>query len=355
MIERTSLVDSAAGPAPGPRPISADHLNDVMLKTLEGALRRSRGRSVRIIQLDRAQCQHESTFHGEHVVARLENGESLRVFLKDLSPQHQIEQARKVRRSDAPASNQELRVYQTILSGLALGTPELYVSRWDRERGIYWMFLEDTGSSRLRDCRNFIRWVPAAQWAARFHAATRNLPASQTNFLPSYDAAHFRRCAARIQKILPGLESKDRQLIERACNHFENRIDWLNGLSRSVIHGQFFGKNIMLRPKSHKHHIAVIDWETAALGPSSFDLVSVSSGRWTARERESMWRAYFDQYQAETRLALDWDSFCLELREMELYQGLEWLAWWRNRTVSHNFGKWVKELGRIVKDHPAMA
>jgi len=355
MIGRTSLAESAAGPVIGPQPISADHLNVLMLKTLERALKRSRGRPVRIVQLDRAACQHESTFHGEHLFARLENGESLRVFLKDLSPQHQIEQARKVRRSDVPASNQELRVYQTILSGLQLGTPELYASRWDSERGIHWMFLEDTGSSRLRDCRNFVRWVPAAQWAARFHAATRSLPASQTNFLPSYDAAHFRRCATRIQKILTNLESKDRALIEHAYNHFERRIDWLNGLSRSVIHGQFFGKNIMLRPKTHKHHIAVIDWETAAVGPSSFDLVSVSSGRWTAREREFMWRAYFDQYQAETRLRLNWDSFRLELREMELYQALEWLGWWRNRSVSHNFGKWVKELGRIVKDHPAMA
>src|SRR6266702_4325617 len=157
MIERTGLVESDAGPVTSPQPISADHLNGVMLKTLE-------------------------------------RGESLRIFLKDLSPQHQIEQARKVRRSDAPASNQELRVYETILSRLALGIPELYASHWDSERGIHWMFLEDTGSSRLRDCRNFVRWVPAARWAARFHAATRNLPASQTNFLPSYDAAHFRRC-----------------------------------------------------------------------------------------------------------------------------------------------------------------
>jgi aminoglycoside/choline kinase family phosphotransferase len=355
MIERTSLAESAAAPVTGPRPISADHLNGVMLKTLESALSRSQGRTVRIIQLDRAECQHESTFHGEHLFARLENGESLRVFLKDLSPQHQIEQARKVRRSDVPASNHELRVYQIILSRLALGTPELYASRWDPERGIYWMFLEDTGSSRLRDSRNFVRWVPAAQWAARFHAATRNLPAAQTSFLPSYDAAHFRHCAARIQQILPTLESKDRELVERAYNHYESRIDWLDGLSRSVIHCQFFGKNIMLRPKTHKHHIAVIDWETAALGPSSFDLASVSSGRWTARERESMWRAYFDQYQAETHLVLNWDSFCLELKEMELYQALEWLGWWRNRSVSHNFGIWVKELERIMKDHPAMA
>ena len=99
MIGRTSLGESAAESVTSPQAISADHLNTVMLETLERALTQSRGCPVRIIQLDRAACQHESTFHGEHLFARLENGESIRVFLKDLSPQHQIEQARKVRQS----------------------------------------------------------------------------------------------------------------------------------------------------------------------------------------------------------------------------------------------------------------
>src|SRR5437879_13877751 len=106
MIGRTSLGESAAESVTSPQAISADHLNTVMLETLERALTRSRGCPVRIIQLDRAQCQHESTFHGEHLVARLENGESLRVFLKDLSPQPQIERAQKTRGPDAPVSKQ---------------------------------------------------------------------------------------------------------------------------------------------------------------------------------------------------------------------------------------------------------
>src|SRR5205814_7479955 len=57
-------------------------------------------------------------------------------------------------------------------------------------------------------------------------------------------------------------------------------------LFRSVIHGQYFGKNIMLRPRNHEQPLAVIDWETAALGPGTYDLVSVSCGGWTARSEE---------------------------------------------------------------------
>ncbi|HVH70266.1 MAG TPA: hypothetical protein VNB49_04040, partial [Candidatus Dormibacteraeota bacterium] len=56
------------------------------------------------------------------------------------------------------------------------------------------------------------------------------------------------------------------------------------------------------------------------------------------------------EYQTQTGLSQRWESFCGGLRELEVYQALEWLGWWRNRSVSHNFGRWVKELTRIMKD-----
>jgi thiamine kinase-like enzyme len=98
--------------------------------------------------------------------------------------------------------------------------------------------------------------------------------------------------------------------------------------------------------------LAVIDWETAALGPGGFDLVSVSSGRWTNRERQTMWRAYFDEYEACTGFSQNWKTFCAELRNLEIYQAIEWIGWWRNRSVSHNFGRWIKELARILQGRP---
>jgi len=251
----------------------------------------------------------------------------------------------------AVSGHRELQMYQAILSRLQrLGTPRLYAVRWEPERGIYWLFLEDTGTSRLRECRNFARWIPAAQWAARFHAACRSLAHSLTSFLPVYNEKHYRRCAERVEQMLPGLELEDRRLIGQALEHYMGRIEWLSALPRTVIHGQYFGRNIMLRRRNREQMIAVIDWETAALGPGLIDLVSFTSGKWTDEQRQTMWRAYFDQYEAETEVSRDWEDFCKELMELELYQALEWLAWWRNRSVSHNFGKWVTELKRITSE-----
>jgi len=323
----------------------------MIVKTLETSFSRLRGQRVRVKELQREVCEHVSSFRAEHLHIYLDTGEQVTAFFKDLNPDHQIETARKVRTGGLGPSYHELRVYQQILSRTDLGSPRLYAVRWEPHCGIYWLFLEDVGSSRLRDCRNYERWVPATRWAARFHAATRNLPPSQTSFLPVYDFAHYHRCAERVRRILPELNALDQTMVNEALEHYASRIGWFAALPRTVIHGQFFGKNIMLRAPQGEQMLAVIDWETAALGPGGFDVVSISSGRWTDGQRQAMWRAYFDEYQAQTGLLRSWKDFCWEVRELEIYQALEWLGWWRNRSVSHNFGRWIKELRRIMKDH----
>jgi len=323
----------------------------MMFETLEPALSQLRGHAVHIRSVERDVCDYTSSFQAEHLRIALDDGDCIPVFFKDLNPEHQIEPAKKVRTIDLGPSYHELRMYREILSQINLGTPQLYAVRWEPDLGIYWLFLEDVGDSRLRDSRNYERWVPAARWAARFHAATLCLSKSQLSFLREYDGKHYRACADKVRAILPELETRDRSLVGRALERYVSHIDWYASLPRTVIHGQFFGKNIMLRSRTGDNMLAVIDWETAALGPGGYDLVSVSSGRWTREQRQAMWRAYFDQYQAETRVSRSWECFCQELRDLELYQALEWLAWWRNRSVSHNFGKWVKELGRIMNDN----
>jgi aminoglycoside phosphotransferase (APT) family kinase protein len=115
-----------------------------------------------------------------------------------------------------------------------------------------------------------------------------------------------------------------------------------------VIHGQFFGQNIMLRPRNAGARIAVIDWETAALGPPAFDLVSITSGHWTDAEQSAMRRAYFEQYQGETGQVLNWDAFCGELHGVASYQMLEWLVWWGpHRSVEKRLKRFQRYMRRL--------
>jgi aminoglycoside/choline kinase family phosphotransferase len=155
-----------------------------------------------------------------------------------------------------------------------------------------------------------------------------------------------------VQDILPNLTGAERELVSRGLHHYSRRIDWLSALPCCVVHGQFFGKNIMLRGGSPGQRIAVIDWETAALGPGTFDLVSLTSGKWTPEQRHAMRVAYFEEYQAQAGAPQDWDAFCKELAAVTLYQALEWLAWWgHHRGLSRHFANFLKELERVLEEH----
>src|SRR2546430_14417879 len=114
-----------------------------------------------------------------------------------------MEKARAVRTFDLEPGRRELQMYETILSPERFGTLHLYGYRWEPERGRFWAFFEDGGRTVLHNYLDMPRWTAAARWAARFHAATRGLPETQTRFLPRYDEAHYRRCAQRVPQLLP--------------------------------------------------------------------------------------------------------------------------------------------------------
>jgi phosphotransferase family enzyme len=322
----------------------------LMADTLQEGLSGLRGRALRIQKLHRGDLLDASSFHTERLELLLEGGNRLPVFFKDLNPEHQVQEARRLRKGDISPSQRELLMYQSILSHERFGTPQLYAFRWEPARGIYWLFLEDAGSSRLSKCGDIDCWLAAAKWAARFHAAARRLSPSRIHFLPEFDRSHYRHCAEHIQCQLSEFAAEECELVCQALERYVPLIDWLSDLPRKLIHGEFFGKNIMLRSGSSNQLITVTDWESAAFGPCSLDLVSLTSGRWSAVDKERMWRAYFEQYQADTGRELDWGAFCHELRGVALYHALTWLGWWARQSRSHHFSRWVRELKEVLEN-----
>jgi len=351
MLERVNTVQNTYERTSRGGESDDDRLARPMVETLEDGLSRLRGRPVRIVEMLREPLPSISSFHRERLRVTLDGGKTLRVFFKDLNPEHQTEKARTVRARDLAPSLRELRMYQSVLSPQRDGTLYLYASRWEPERGLYWIFLEDGGRTLLHNFVDMGRWTAAARWAARFHAATRSLPDAQTEFLPRYDEAHYRGCLDRVEKILPNLGAPERELVRCGLDCYARRIKWLSALPRCVIHGQFFGRNIMLRRATGDRRIIVIDWETAAVGPPTFDLVSLTAGKWTEEERRAMRAAYFEEYRAVGQ-RLDREAFRRELAGVSLYQSLEWLAWWgRYRALSRGFATFRNELERVLEEH----
>jgi hypothetical protein len=335
---------------------------DLMRETLQEGLARLRGRPVRVHELHREPPPTTTSFWTERLQARLDGDEGLLVFFKDLNPESLIAAARQIHATGLDSGRRELHMYRRILSRQRFGTPELYAWRWEPSRGLLGLFLEHAGPLKLRHSKDFTLWLAAARWAARFHSAARagarspnHVPAPQrrTRFLPRYDRAHYRHCAERIEQRLAGLAAPDRPVLEHALEVYTDLVGELSALPQSIIHGEYFGKNIVVRDGSPDEVIAVVDWESAAVGPSYLDLVSLSTGRWTPDKKEALWRAYFDRYRADTGLPLDWARFCRDIGLVQLYQALAWIGWWLQRGAEEQVARWLNELQKAVPERPA--
>jgi thiamine kinase-like enzyme len=320
-----------------------------MIETLAAGLSELRGQPVTIRQMQREPFVDSSSFSTECLLVLVNDGEWLEVFFKDLNPRHQLADAQSLRhKPELDRSYRELRMYRDVLSRLQLGTPELYAWRWEPQHDSFWLFLEHIDSDRLTRS-GFERWVEAARWAARFHAAVRELPLTEADFLIHLDRDHYRHCANRLEQNFSNFNPEQQPIIRQALNDYDGILEQLVALPRHLIHGEFFGQNVMIRQANPAEPIAVIDWETAAIGPGYIDLVSISAGQWTPEQRQAMWRAYFEQYQAETGLPMDWEHFCQEVGQVALYRALWWLGWWSNGDANQ-ITHWMQELINVTRE-----
>ncbi len=325
----------------------------LMAATIEEEVSRQRAERVRVVGIERRFEKRSSSFRTERLIVTLDRGAPLRVFFKDLNPSHQTENAKALRSSDIEPGLRELKVYRKLLDPAIHGTLALYGARWEPDAERYWLFLEDGGRTLLGNSQDLTRWVAAARWIARFHARSRNLGTVQTEFLPRYDSRRFSACAERVAGLLPSLAKGERSVVGKGLERFHSLAGRLESQPRGLIHGQYFGENILLRRVNGELRIAVVDWETAAVGPATFDLASLTSGTWTREERREMQCAYFEEYRSCLPGTLEWDSFRSDLEAVSIWHCLEWIAWWgRHRRLSHDCSRFISELATLTQAEP---
>jgi hypothetical protein len=321
-------------------------LSGLMAESLAEGLCELRGCAVRVQRVERTPFRGSSSFATERLRV-LADGEWLDVFFKDLNPLHQLVEARDIREMALERSRRELHVYRNVLRGGVLGTPALYGWRWAPAKGLLWLFLEDVGPKRLSRLGDFSLWLAAARWSARLHAAARSLPARALDPLPQADAADHAQRADELERKLPRLPADHRDRIRSALSLYRDLVARLAHVPRGLVHNEFFGKNVIIRPAPATEPVAVIDWETAAIGPAYLDLVSISTGRWTLEQRLQMWRAYFEQAPTSLQGRLEWRDFCDDVHCVALHHALGWLNWWSNGDDVH-IRRWLLELERVL-------
>src|SRR5438552_6487911 len=278
----------------------------ILTARLSAAL--SIGEAPPIAILNRKRPRYMSTFPNEIVTCQLEDGSQRRLFCKyEAGRDHNSYGHRG-------GLAYEAEVYRAILDPLKTFRPALVAAHTDDTGGGTWLMLEYLDRcTRLKDIRvrrkgisQPVAMVLSARWLGQFHAAQQSLAASgSSSFLRRYDAKYYRGWVERTAQFTVPLQGRFPWLV-KLCKRAGDMFAPLLAGPPTVIHGEFYINNILVRRKS----VFPVDWESAALAPGEIDLAALTEGPWQATvvrrcEREYQRTRWPDGAPADFALTLD--------------------------------------------------
>lgn len=291
----TSYVDIAV---PVARPVEHGTTDDQLRRYVEQMVaRRDGGGPSEIVGLERRRQDDGSSYAAEVVTVRLAGGTELRLFLKDFgSSRFEKDQPWQQR-------ERELRVYRELLADAGVGTAKYYGSVSEESRGRFWLFLEFVRGTPLAYCV-FEYWVAAARWLGRMHGcfAPRAARVRRCDFLVRHDAQFFWskawRAMTAVSAVAPALTGRLSLLLSR----YDRRVELMLEQPRTLVHGAFKPRHILVDADTERLAICPVDWELAAVGSGLYDLAFLTYG-FVGAELDQLLEAY-RQSAAEHGVAL---------------------------------------------------
>ena len=238
------------------------------------------GKNVEVTS--RSAFKGSSTFPAEIINCKFPDGKVLTLFgkyLAGLGPNNYGHRG---------GVEYEIKIYDEVLRKLPLPKAGFWGKCHFKENDetlLLMDFLE--GSKSLKGNPDINLYLNAASWIAKMHNFfVDNVPP----FVKVYDEAYYTIWLNRMENE-PTIISAQPWLID-VINYFRNHVDILTEDSQTLIHGEFYSKNILILD-----NIAYpVDWESAAYAPGEIDLASIIEARKedvVARIKESYIAARF--------------------------------------------------------------
>jgi hypothetical protein len=221
----------------------------------------------------------EGTFPKEIVTCRLADGSEARLFCKYAAGHEHNAHGHR------GGVELETAVYRDLLTPLAVTVPALRGIHKDAARGEIWLvldFLDD--SVRVKKSTDPRSMSMAASWIGSFHA--RATPENVIEELLAYDTSYYRLWSTRAWNHCSHLKSHYPWLRD-VCDRIDDIADVLMGAPPTIIHGEYYAKNILYRDGI----IYPVDWESAALASGEIDLASLTEA-WPEDWANEMESAY---------------------------------------------------------------
>jgi len=204
----------------------------------------------------------------EIVTCSLDDGRSLRLICK------YSELAAPSGREPRGGVPYEAAVYRGLLVPSCASVPALYGTFVDEETGTIGLCLE-----HVEDCSRLSEGtgqdlVETARWLARFHSAFEPPgPELDLSFLFAHTREDYLESSRRARELMRSL-LRSLPWFEKLCRGFEEFATLLARAPKTVIHGELYPHNVLLRDGA----IVPIDWESAAVAAGELDLAALTDG-----------------------------------------------------------------------------
>jgi hypothetical protein len=231
------------------------------------------GRGSAIVGFERQRSPYIGSYDSEVVAVHLSTGDQFRLFLKDYRNSQKSKDEPQRRRE------RELRVYRDLLSQTELGTPQYYGSAWDDSEGRFWILLEFVDGVIIKD-HDVEYGMLAADWLGRmqgFFVQHQDMLIS-CDFLIPQDAEFFRSKAKLASCNVGWISSAPARRLSEIINSYEQVIAVLETQPRTLVHGGYIPWHILLDFKHNPARVCAVDWESAAFGPTLYDLAYFTDG-----------------------------------------------------------------------------
>jgi hypothetical protein len=272
-----------------------------------------------VSKLTRQPSPYSSSFPIEELEVTFAGGGSVTTVFKNVGTNAVLDNAFAAKPSFLYHPQREIQVYQSILSSLHLGTATLHGNVVEPAIERYWLFLEKVPGLELYQIGDFSVWLEVARWLAGFHAAAISEAGpvrAAAPLLLEHDAAYHRIWIRRAHALL-GAQ------LDRLNARYEQIIEILLALPRTLIHGEFYPSNILVDQSQSRLRVCPVDWEMAAIGPGLLDVAALAAGKWSREQRLCFAEAYDSALPDSLRpkdLITAFDCCQLQL-------ALQWLGW----------------------------
>ncbi|MEW6232845.1 MAG: phosphotransferase [Chloroflexota bacterium] len=262
--------------------------------------------------------------------------------------------AKRCRQADAVI---EQTIYEEILPHLPITVVHYYGLVGEPDSQFCWLFLEDAGGESYSPHIEEHRAL-AAQWLGHLHTSAAYVTAADclADRGPGHYLEHLQSGRAKILRNLtnPELKADGRVVLENIisqCDFLESRWqrveEFCAALPRTLVHGDFTGKNLRVRTGQAGVALLAFDWEKAGWGIPAPDLAPsalLGSGGFSANPNIVIyWSIVRDHWPS-----LDFQTIQQLANCGKAFRCLAALNW-RAQQLAYEGGGWAVEEMRIYQ------